>query len=56
VYISVNVSFLMRILVDSGVVASKLTKTVKRAKNYENEFKEKANYSVLKNAFKISLL
>ena len=47
---------MMRILVDSGVVASKLAKTVKRAENYENEFKEKADYSVLKNVFKESLL
>jgi len=41
----------MRILVESGVVASKLVKTVRLAEDYENEFKEKADYLVLKSDF-----
>jgi hypothetical protein len=46
----------MRILIDSVVVASKLAKNVKQAEDYENELREKAAYSGLKNAFEISLL
>lgn len=41
----------MRILVDSGVVVSKLDKTVRLAADYKNEFKEKADYLVLMSDF-----
>ena len=46
----------MLILIDSVVVASKLAKNVKQAEDYENELREKAAYSGLKNVFQISLL
>lgn len=41
----------MSTLVDSGVVASKLAESVLQADSVEREFKEKADYSSLKNAF-----
>lgn len=41
----------MSTLVDSGVVASKLADSVLQADSVEREFKEKADYSSLKNAF-----